>query len=244
MATAAPSEARLTSRLLLRVPLSLRVRLEGAPGRADAEVSSVAAVSLDNVVGDVEIRRVAAAVTGTHRNGDLTVKEAGGVTLTLSGSRATFTGIHGALMLTARNGHTRISDASGPVTLDVTGQDVTITNPTGPVRVTGNGGQIAVEGPTAPLTIAVRNAQVDIGLMHPIAVTAFTSVNLLRVRLQTLDDAHIDAAATDGGSIRGDAFALSSTSDGSTARLDHIAGRGTARIALRNEQGMIVIARR
>jgi hypothetical protein len=208
------------------------------------EVSSVAAVSLDNVVGDVEIRRVARAVAGTHRNGDLTVEDAGVVTLTLSGSRATFTGIHGPLALTARNGHTRISDVGGPVTLDVTGQDVMVTNPSGPVQVTGSGGQIAIEEPAAPLTISLRNARVDLGLTEPIAVTAFTSVNTLRVRLQTLDNTHIDAAATDGGSIRADEFALSSTSDGGTARLDHAAGRGTARIALRNEQGMIVIARR
>ena len=62
----APSGRALT----LRVPASAGARDHGGSGGAD--VAEVAAVDLDRASGDVTLTDIAGAVTGTHRNGELT----------------------------------------------------------------------------------------------------------------------------------------------------------------------------
>jgi len=69
-----PGEARQTAQLVLKVPAKLAVRVENA---SKGKVSGVASVMLGNVSGEMAIEDVSGAITGAHRQGELTVSRAG-----------------------------------------------------------------------------------------------------------------------------------------------------------------------
>jgi len=235
----APATGRPTATLSLKVPSRLAVRIDGARG---TDVSGVATVYLDNLTGDTAVRGVPDGVGGSHRNGTLTVTDSGGLALTLVGSKATLTGVHGPMTLNARNGEARIRTPQGPVEIEQTSVTVTITEPAATVSVTGTGGDITIERPAGDVKVDVRRAAVSLTLSTPVSSTIFTTDAAIRLILADKLPVAIDAVAA-RGQIRATDFNLTAARLGDEARLIHRFGdRG--RVALRNQRGEIEIARR
>jgi hypothetical protein len=237
-----PQEGQQTAQLTLRVPSGLLIRLENA-GRV--RISDVRAVSLRNLAGGTTISNVSGAVSGSHRSGELTVTSVGSVDLALSASRARFSEISGAIQLTARSGECTISKSSGAVEVEMmNGVECTITEHAGPVRVSGETGSLRVALPSKDLMVDVRRMRVEVTLAAAIPLTVITTDEPLKLTLAGPPGITIDAAATDGGTIRASDFALEPTRQDRESRLGAPVGGGGPRVVLRNIRADIVIGLR
>jgi len=79
-----PASRRRTRTVLrLLVPARLAIKVENV-GRL--EVDSVASVQMDSRSGDVVLTAIAGDVRGDHRDGELTIKGAGNISVTTRGS--------------------------------------------------------------------------------------------------------------------------------------------------------------
>jgi len=234
-----PREARQTSTMTVRVPSRLAVRLEGGNR---AEVTGVAAVHLESLIGDVQVRSVARAVTGSHRNGTIVVASAGSIGMSINGSNARFEKIAGGVTLNARGGEVVIDRPGGAIELDQNNEEITIIAPAGAVRVSGNGGRVVVDAPRQEVRIDVRRAEVEVTLRENTAVTVLTTEEPLRLIVAGTPSVVVDAIATDGGSINATDFGLTPETIESESRVSTTIGAaGGARIGLRNQRGDIVI---
>jgi hypothetical protein len=236
----APSDPKPATRLTLRVPARLGVRIDGA---RHAEVSGVSALFLDNLIGDTTIAQVSGRVSGTHRNGTLTVRDAGELALTLVSSKASLSHVRGALTVNGRNGDVHVEDAAGPIVLDTTGQAVTIANSTGAINVTGTGGEVTIDRPHGDVHVDVRHANVTLLLAQPVSATLLTADARLRVQLPADALAIAIDAVADGGKIDAQAIDATVTTSGSERRLVQHLGNAP-RITLRATHGDIEITRR
>jgi hypothetical protein len=237
-----PREMRQVASLSVRVPSRLRVRVEGGPGGSSLEVSGVADVQLDAVVGDVRVKEVAGQVTGNHRNGDLSIADAQGATLVLVSSKATFDKIRGQLTLNARNGRCRITGSAGPIDFEGTNEDISVTASTGTLRVRGTGGSVAIDDPRSEVNVDVRRAAIDVTIARAVPVTILTTDAPLRVRLTGPPPIALDTVATDGGTIDAGDFRLTPETVDTESRVRHAFGAGVAAVALRNRRAAIVIS--
>ncbi len=232
-----PLQARLTSTMTLRVPARLAVRLEGV---RRAAVSHVGALHLEGFVGDAQISEIAGAVSGSHRNGTLTLAGAASVTLTLTGSRTTLSGIRGVTSVTGRGGEVRLTDPAGPVDVNGTDLDVAITTPRARVRIDASNGDVVVDRPAAETEINGRRLDVTLTLAAAVPVTAATTEGSLTLLLDGPPAVTIDAATSDGATIDASAFGVVAAPIDRGQRLAHRFG-DAARVALRNQRGAIVI---
>jgi hypothetical protein len=240
LAPAYPTEGRQMGKLRLRVPARMNVRVDGSTG---VRVSGVAGARLELVTGDVNVEQVTGIVRGSHRNGNLTITGAGGATLTLQNSTATFERLTDRLTLTVRTGHCRVSDSKGPIEIDETNTDISIAAQDGPVRVSGTGGSITVTDPRAETNIDVRRAEVEVTLLGAVPLTLVTTDESLRLLVGGSASGAIDAIASDRGEIRAKEFDLTAETAADERRLAHTFG-GAAhapRVVLRNQRGDIVI---
>jgi hypothetical protein len=236
-----PREARQTSTMQVRVPSRLAVRLEGGNR---AEVTGVATLHLESVIGDVTVRGVARSVSGSHRNGTLVVSAAGSISMTINGSSARFEKIAGAITLNARGGEVTIDQSLGAIELDENNEEITINGPAGPVRVSGNGGRIVIDGPRQEVRIDVRRAEVELTLREAAPLTVLTTEEPLRLIIAGTPSVVVDAIATDGGSISAGDFGLTPETIESESRVSTTMGAANgARVGLRNQRGDIVIRR-
>jgi hypothetical protein len=231
---------RPSGRLVLRVPAKLAGRVDAAPGPMRVQVSRIATVDLE-ATGDVQIRQIAGGVRGSHRNGELIVSGAEDVELALTSSMAAFTGIRGDVRLTARNGGVQLEAPGGAVTLEANNADSTILRSSGEARVRGMGGRLQVTDPRGPIDIDVRRMQVELQLHRAVPVVALNTQAPLHLVLSDQPDVVVEAVATEGAAVRGDAFELRAETTSDESRLVHTFGRGRARVALSNRRGEIVI---
>ena len=238
----AARNVRQVVRLTLTVPASLALRV-ATQGSSRVEASELAAVHLDNVVGDVRINRIKGQVTGNHRNGEFLIFDAGAVTLTLVSSKLTVETIGGGVTLNARNGPARISEVNGPLALDLSNAEAWVVRPRGTVRVNGSGGRVSIDDPAKPVNIDVRRTNVTVTLAQAVPVTAITADAPLRLALTGPPPIALDAVALDGGSIDATDFSLVTDTSHEQARVKHTFGAGAAAVALRNQHGEIVISR-
>jgi hypothetical protein len=238
LAVRGPDGVQQTSSLELRVPRDLAVRVEAA---RRVTVAEVAAVYLEGTSGDAAVR-VVGVVSGTHRNGPLTVEDAGGVDLTLSNSDATLTRITGEAAIHTRNGSTRISAASGPVTVEHNSGTLRIVEAAGVVRVSGRDGEVTIERPGGEVRVDLLAAIVSIVLTKPVDVTVLTTRDAVTLEMTGELPISIDAAALEGGSIDARTLGLTPETIEGGARLRHTFGNA-ARISIRNRRGAIVIAK-
>jgi len=229
---------RQVTGVVLTVPARLAIRV--SQGGTHLEVANVAAVQLDGVVGDVRLTRVNGSVSGTHRNGELGVTDAGAVNLTLVSTKASFESIRGATTINARNGGCRVIDARGLVEIDVVNEEVTLVRPTGPVRVGGNGGKLSIEDPQDAVQIDVRRMSVDATIARAVPLTVIATDEPLRLSLTGTPAIALEAVAVDG-KIDASDFSLTPETTNEDSRLRHTFGAGTAPVALRNQRGEIVI---
>jgi len=235
-----PPEGLQSGRLRLRVPRQMNVRVDGSTG---VRASGIAAVRLEQVVGDVNIENITGAVKGSQRNGNLTVTGAAGGTLTLNNSTATFERLTDRLTLTTRGSHCRISGETSAIDLDTTNTDVSISAPHAPVHVSGSGGSVTIDGPRAEIDVEVRNAEVEVTLGAPVAMTLVTTDDTLRVLVAAGGAGAFDAIASDGGQLQAGEFNLRADESGGERRLTHIFGASPnpPRVVLRNQRGDMVI---
>jgi len=237
-----PPEARQTARLTLKVPASLAVRIDGPRFNSEVHANHLAAIQLD-AIGDVTIENVTGAVTGTHRTGELKVTDAQSVGLTLVSSSAELRGVRGTMTINARNGSTSIEQASGNVEIDENNNEVKLTGVAGTTRVVGTGGTVTIENPRGEVKVDVRRSEVEIAIDKPIAVTALTTDEPLRLLVDDESGVMVDALASDGGTIQGKDFSLAPEQHDQETRVIHTFG-GTTRVSLRNQRGEIVLRRR
>ena len=238
-----PTTGRGAIKLMVKVPRGLAIRIDGA---RRTRVSGVAEVFLDNLTGETTVSSVAGGLSGTHRNGPLTVSDVGSLSLTLVGSKAVLSKVRGASKVIARNGgQLRVEAPSGPVDVEMNVTSVTVTEPSALVSVTGTGNDestLAIDRPSADVKVDVKRVRVSMLLTAPVPATILTTTHPLRLTLADGVPVTVDAAAV-RGSISASDFNLVATVEGDEAHLTHSFG-DRARIALRNQNGEIVIARR
>jgi len=237
-----PDEAQQGGQLTLRIPAQLLVRVDGS---GHLTVSDVRAVDLRNLTGDVTITNLSERLTGSHRSGDLNVAHGGAIEVSLASSKARFTDIGGPITLTARSGDCVIANSSGSVEATLMqNAELTVTDQAGPIRVTGEQGTLRVVGPRKDLAIDVRRMEVDVTLSAPVPATILTTSETLKLSLVGPPGLALDAAATDGGSIRVTDLAVQPTKQDRESHLAATIGGGGPRVILRNTSGDIVIGLR
>ncbi len=234
-----PTEGSQTATLLLKVPARLAVRIETG---ARPKVTGVAAVFLGRVSGEAVVEGVRGTVTGTHLNGDVTVRATGSVDLILINSRARFAGIERGLVLNARGGECEIEGSRGPIAFASTSARLMIRDHDGPIEIGGEGGHLRLDRPRREVRIDIRRAPVDITLAAAAPVTVIGSDEPLRLTLDGPPPVALDAWASQR-SIEAVELGLDVERSERGARLTHRFGAATARVVLRNARGDIVIAR-
>jgi hypothetical protein len=233
---------RQTAHLTLRVPARLTAHVEGAPGGTRVTAEGVAALELDAVVGDSTARRVAGAISGSHRNGSLRIAEAGSVNLTLVSSKATLDQVAGPIALTARNGGVEIRGSRGRIELEVTNEDTVIVEPHGTVRVGGSGGRVRVTAPQAVTSLDMRRAAITVTVSHAVALTAITTDAPMQILLDGPPPIAIDAMASEGGTVNAEAIGAHAATTDQESRVHHAFPAARASVALRNQRAPIEIA--
>jgi hypothetical protein len=237
----APAEGRHVATVSLQVPRKLRVRVEGAQGGANLEVTNVLDVHLDGLVGDVRLADIANVVAGTHRNGAIAVTGAGTVDLLLQNAHTTLENIRGDVRISARNGQTVIASPAGPVEISAQNEEVVVRHAAAAVRVTGSGGSLEIDDPRQQGYVDMRRTPVSVTLGHDAAWTILTTDSPLAVHLAGPRAIRLDAIATDGGTITAEGLGVSPHTIEQETRLTHAIGDGTIAVALRNRRGAIVI---
>jgi hypothetical protein len=236
---AASRGAPVTSTLTLHVPTRLALRIEGA---RRTTIAGVASVQLGDLGGETQITDVTGAITGGHRNGQLSVRGAGSADLALTGTTTTIAGVRGITTIDSRNGDCRVSDAGGAVTITARAGTVTVERAAAAVRLTGTMAQFDVTAPRGSVRIDARMARVNVTLDAAVPVTAVASDTTLHLNLADDVPIALDAAAM-RGTIDAREFALAADVTDGDARLRHDFGQA-ARVSLRTERGAIVITRR
>ena len=237
LAVDGPPEARLAGALTVQVPRRLAVLIGGA---RHTDVSGVESVTLDRVLGEAHLREIAGAVSGSHRNGDLSISGAATVALNLIETTAVLTGIRDRLRLTARNGESRVGDSSAAVEIESTGNHVRLEAPAGPIRIFGSGGDVEITRPRETVHVDVRSAPVTIVLDRPVPVAIFARDRVVRVAIEPGVIVGLDARTTEGGSIDATALGLTPATTTDGARVQSLAP-DAATIAIRNQRGAIEI---
>ncbi len=236
-----PTEGSQWGALMLRVPSRMAVKISGGSGGAD--VSEVAAVDFDRVAGEVSLKDIKGAITGSQSNGELTIMGGASVDMTLTNTRTTIGEISRDVTLDARNGRCEISDVEGAIEIKQTNQETTIDAPHSSTRITGTGGSISIQRPKKDVKVDCRRTEVEVGLDTAVPLTLLTTDETLRLLLDGPPSINLDAAATDGGSIHAEDFDLQVKSSEGEQRCSKVFGDAStaARVTLRILRGTIVI---
>jgi hypothetical protein len=235
-----PSEGSLVAELTLRVPMRLSARLANAQS---ARITHIRNVRFDGTSGEAVVEGLSGAVTGQFRTGSFSVAGAASIDLTLQGTNATFDGVTHDATLTVRAGRCTLSHVTGAIDIDATNTEVVVTAPTGSVHVGATGGHVSVTHPERAIDLEGRRTGLEVILAAAVPMTLITTDEPLSLRFDAAPPPiTIDAAASDGGSIRADDPRLAITSDDHTKRLSHdFAGPSAPRVVMRNQRGEIVI---
>jgi hypothetical protein len=235
-----PSEGSQVAVLTLRVPMRLSARLDNTES---VRITHIGGVRLDGVSGDAVLDGLSGAVTGQFRTGSLQVTGASAVDMALQGANATLDEVAHDVTLTVHAGRCTLSHIKGAIEIDATNTEVFVTEPRGGVHVGANGGHVSVTRPEHAIDLEGRRTGLDVILASAVPMTLITSEEPLSLRFEAAPPAiTVDAAASDGGSIRADDPRLAITSDHRTQRLEHdFGGPSAPRVVLRNQRGEIVI---
>ncbi|MCC7007615.1 MAG: hypothetical protein IT184_02255 [Acidobacteria bacterium] len=236
-----PAGARATAGLIVRLPSRLALRTDGGSGTGRVEISTLASVRLESIVGDVRIADIAGGVSGSHRNGELSIAGAEAVHLSLVSSNAEVRRIRDGVTATARNGRLLLAESDGPIELDVTNEHATIAQAAGSIHVLGSGGTLRMDSPAAPVTVDVRGMAIDLRLARAVPVALLTADAPIHVALIGPPPVTLDASASDGGHVRVASLPIAVQTTGAEMRAAHTFGHGAATVALRNRRADIVI---
>jgi hypothetical protein len=235
-----PSEGSQVAELTLRVPLRLSARLDNAES---VRITHIGGVRFDGLAGEAVLQGLSGAVTGTFRTGSFSVTGASSVDMSLQGANATVDGITHDATLTVRSGRCTLSHIVGAIEIDATNTEVVVTEPKSGVHVAATGGHVSVTRPEHAIDLEGRRTGLEVTLAAAVPMTLITSDEPLTLRFEAAPPSiAIDAAASDGGSIRADDPRLAITSDNRTKRFVHdFGGPSAPRVVLRNQRGEIVI---
>jgi len=241
LSTYFPDEGTQNATLTLRVPARLTVRVENS---GQIKVSKVAGVELKNPTGEVTLSEVG-TVTGTHRNGDLTIDGATAVDLNLVSSRSKIRNAAESISINARNGECSIAESTGPISATVTNVELVVNLSKNILVVKGDSGRLKVTNPDKKMNVDVRRmlVEVDDSQSGSGDFTIITSDEPIRFTFKDITDVAIDAIAA-SGTIRGDDFGLKPVSEARTSKLSTAPAKPRAHVVLRNSREDIVIIKR
>jgi len=236
-----PDEGRQTASLALKVPAGLAVRVENA---SHGTVTGVASVMLSNVSGEMTISDVGGAITGAHRQGELTISRVGSISLSLNSSRAKFKGVARGITITGRAGECEIADSHGRVELTVVNVETTVIGQDGPVSVGGDGGVVRLKNPSRETRVDMRRTEIEVSLDAAVPLTLLTTDETLTLTLDGPPAIELDSIASEGGHVQASDFSLQPEASDRSSRLAHVFGPKGARVVLRNARADIVIGKR
>jgi hypothetical protein len=238
---APPREGTQNPSLVLHVPANLPIKVSGTYG---AIVKGVAELELDVSGGAVTAEGVTGAVTGYHRQGEITIIDSASVDLTLAGSRARFSHVLGKLSLNARSGRAEIRDSVGAIQIDGASQELEIVSPHALVRITARDGRIKIDRPLAETTVEAQSTEVDVTIEQAVPMTLLTTERPLRLWMVGSPAITLDIATTEGGSIQpADSFPLTIDRSAREQRAHQVIGSDGPRVTLRNTSASIVIGK-
>ncbi len=230
-----------TLRLTLKVPARLRVILEesGSP----LTVSGVAALDLPASRGEVRIRDVAGAVTGTHRGGNLTIADSGPLHLEINGADVRLQRVSGDVALRIRGAELRAGEIDGAVEIDAQGCDVTLDRlrkTRGPVRVTAVAGSLTVGGLRTEGSFDARNTdvRVEAGAAAPLTIRSEGGGS---IEVTPAAGGYELDAATSGGDLALPEHTLTPTVEGQDHRAAGPVGGGGPLLRIHSDKADIVI---
>jgi hypothetical protein len=241
-----PGSQRAT--LTLKVPSRLRVRVDESGALT---VAGVAALELGAVRGETSISRIPGMVSGTHRFGELTIKQVGTVKMTTQGSEALIEAVKD-VTLSARGGETRVSGPTGAIEIDANQADLTLEKldaVSSPIRVNANGGTLAITGLRTEARVDGRNTEIGI-LMDRAAPIAVYNEGDQDIELTPPPGGYkLDALAREGRLAPPELFkelGLSPTTsdDGKETRAIGAVAGGGPTITLRATRGDIILRSR
>ena len=235
-----PRDGRQIVSLTVLVPAKLRVRVEGTQGGASLDAAGLADLQID-AVGDVRLKDIVGSVTGSHRNGTLTIADATGVDLQIQNSEATLERTRNTKLAT-RNGHSRLISSLGALEIVAQNDEIILARPEGPVRITGSGGSLAIEDPQNSVHVDTRRTTVDVKLLREVPLTILTTDEHLRLVVAGTLSFQLDAVATDGGGISTEWAGAAPETINEETRLRYTVNSGSVPVALRNRRGPIVIS--
>lgn len=238
-----PGQQRAT--VTLKVPARLRVRVDES---GPATISGVAALELGAVRGETSISRVAGAVSGTHRFGELTLSQVGTVKMTTQASEAKIEGVRD-VAITARGGEIRVTGATGAIEIDSNQTDVTlekIETVTTPLRINANGGTVRVNGLRTEARIDGRNTDIEIVMDKAVPLAVYNEGDQDIELTPPPGGYRLDALVRDGRLTPPDlltALGLSpvTSEDGNEVRATGAIAGGGPTITLRATRGDIVL---
>lgn len=136
---------------VLRVPARLAV--VGEDGSGDALISDVAALTLTDGSGDLEVRRVSGDVDIDDDSGDLRVADVGPLTVQDGSGDVALANVNGPLDLVDESGETSVVGVGGSVTLDMGSGGVRCLDVDGDVEVTDASGDLWFENVTGEVRV-------------------------------------------------------------------------------------------
>jgi hypothetical protein len=241
-----PGSQRAT--VTLKVPSRLRVRVDESGALT---VSSVAAVELTAVRGATSISRITGTVSGMHRFGELSIKEAGAIKMTTQGSQTRIEGVKD-VMLTARGAETRVTGPTGTVEIDANQADVTLEKLdalSSPLRVNANGGTIAIAGLRTEARIDGRNTEIDVVMDRAVPMAVYNEGDQAIELTPPPGGYRLDVLAREGRLtppelVRDLGLSITTSDDGKETRAAGAVAGGGPTITLRATRGDIVLRSR
>jgi hypothetical protein len=194
-----PEGGRQTVSLVLKVPARLQATIDNNLSKLD--VKGVATVSMPNGRGDAAISAIAGRITGTHRGGTLTIKDAGSLKLTTVGSDLAIEDIRGEASLNLRSGELKGRDIVGPIDIDSVSTDITLEKlekATGMLRINASGGSLSLKDLRSEGRIDVRNTEVDVDIQRAAPLAIYSEGNQDVEVTPPSGGYQLDAVARDG----------------------------------------------
>jgi len=232
---------RWSSTGTLRVPRAWLVTIEGSN---KADVADLGGVYLHRMTGEAHLRGIRGEVTGSYRNGKLSVVDADRIDLLLVQSQAEVAKVRDSVRLGFRGGSAKLSSISGTATIEGDDYEVSIVEPAAPLRLSGAHAKVRIDRPRASVRADMRWSKVFVELDRALPLAITTTEERLEVQLD--DDSlpiTINARTIDGGTIDASTLHLSPETHERDSTLTHHV-EGGAEIVLRNQRDVIVIAKR
>lgn len=189
------SRRRTRTVLRLLVPARLAVKVENI-GRL--EVDSVASVQMDTRSGDAVLTSIAGDVRGDHRDGELTIKGAGEVSITVRGSVVRISEHRGGLKADLTGGRLTSRGTPGPVKIEARRTEMEIEAPAGAVDITASDGELAIRQPTGPVKFDGRRCDFSYVAGPAVALEAASVDAPIEAVLPPQAGVTLDVAAEDG----------------------------------------------